>query len=135
MAIGETFVNVNGRIVTEFERRELNGGGESVGFLLLSTERRFDKATGEWVDGRKFSVWVTCWRRLARNVALSLGKGDDVMVFGRLRTREYEDGGKTRYSTELEAYAVGPNLSRAIARVRKIRGGEVVPDEPVPTAA
>ena len=126
MAMGETYVNVNGRIVTELERRELPDGGAMVGFLVISTERKFDKATGEWVDGRKFSVWVTCWRRLARNVAMTLKKHDDVMVSGRLRTREYEDGGKVRYTTELEAFAVGPNLTRAIADVRRIRSGEPV---------
>ncbi|MGH3431647.1 MAG: single-stranded DNA-binding protein [Thermocrispum sp.] len=129
MAMGETIVTVNGRIVTDVERRDVGEGSELAGFLVISTERRFDKNLGDWVDGRKFSVWVTCWRRLARNVALSLTKGDDVMVSGRLRTREYEDGGKTRYATELDAYAVGPNLTRAIADVRRIRSGEPVPLE------
>lgn len=129
MAMGETFVHVNGRIVTEVERRAVGESGEMAGFMVISTERRFDKAVGDWVDGRKFSVWVTCWRRLARNVALTLTKGDDVMVSGRLRTREYEEGGKTRYSTELDAHAVGPNLTRAIADVRRIRSGEPVAEE------
>lgn len=133
--MGETFVTVIGRIVTELDRRDLGDGNENVGFLVISTERRFDKSVGEWVDGRKFSVWVTCWRRLARNVAVSMHKGDEVMVCGRLRTREYEDGGKTRYATELEAYAVGPNLTRAIAEVRRIKAGEPVDAQPVAAAA
>lgn len=135
MAIGETYVSVNGRIVTEPERRELADGGETLGFLVISTERRFDKQTGEWVDGRRFSVWVTCWRKLARNVGLSLRKGDDVMISGRLRTREYEDGGKTRYTTELDAYAAGPNLARAIADVRRVRGADSPDSEASVTAA
>lgn len=117
-------MTVNGRIVTELDQREFGEGKEHVGFMVISTERRFDKDTGDWIDGRKFSVWVSCWRRLARNVQMSLGKGDDVVVCGRLRTREYVDGDKTRYATELDAYAVGPNLSRAIVSVRRIRGGD-----------
>jgi len=117
-------VTVNGRVATDVERRAVGEGNEMAGFLVISTERKFDKSLGDWVDGRKFSVWVTCWRRLARNVAMSLSKGDDVIVCGRLRTREYEDGGKTRYATELDAYAVGPNLTRAVAEVRRLRLGE-----------
>ncbi len=124
VAIGETFVNVNGRIVTDVERRDLGERGELASFLVISTERRFDKNTGDWVDGRKFSVWVTCWRRLARNVALSLEKGDDVMISGRLRTREFEQDGKMRYSTELDAHAIGPNLTRAVAQIRRIRAAD-----------
>ena len=124
MAMGETLVTVTGRVVTAVDRRDVGDGNEMAGFLVISTERRFDKNVGDWVDGRKFSVWVTCWRRLARNVAASLAKGDEVIVSGRLRTREYEDGGKTRYTTELDAYAVGPNLSRAIVDVRRIRTSE-----------
>lgn len=124
MATGETVVTVSGRVATEVERRDVGEGNEMAGFLVISTERRFDKTVGDWVDGRKFSVWVTCWRRLARNVSMSLAKGDDVIVCGRLRTREYEDGGKTRYATELDAFAVGPNLTRAVAEVRRLRIGD-----------
>lgn len=131
MAMGETFLRMNGRIATEVTRRDLGNGLENASFLVISTERRFDKQVGDWVDGRRFSVWVTCWRRLARNVADSLGKGDEVIVHGRLRTRDYEEDGKTRYVTELDAFAVGPNLSRAVARVQRIRGES---DESVPAS-
>lgn len=133
VAIGETFVHVNGRIVTDLELRHIEGVGEMVGFMVISNERKFDKKSGEWVDGHRFSVWVTCWRRLARNVAMTLKRNDDVMAFGKLRTREYEDGGKTRYAIEMEAFACGPNLTRAIADVRRIRAGE--PAEVAPAAA
>jgi single-strand DNA-binding protein len=134
VAVGETILTVSGRIVTELERRDLGERGEMVGFLVISTERKFDKASGDWVDGRKFSIWVACFRRLARNVAMTMHKGDDVIVCGRLHTREYEDGGKLRYATELAAYAVGPNLTRAIADVRRIRAGDGLEAE-APAAA
>ncbi|GAA5109807.1 single-stranded DNA-binding protein [Haloechinothrix salitolerans] len=130
MPIGETYLNINGRIATEPTRRELDDGGESLGFLVISTERRFDKETGKWVDGHKCSVWVTCWRRLARHVGVSLRKGDEVMVAGRLRTREYDDDGATRCVTEVDAYAVGPNLARATATVVRVRAGTHVAGAP-----
>lgn len=123
MPIGETYLNINGRIATEPVKRELNDGGESVGFLVISTERRFNKEVGEWVDGHQCSVWVTCRRRLARHVWASLHRGDEVMVAGRLRTRQYDDEGTTRYLTEVDAYAIGPNLARATATVVRMRTG------------
>ncbi|WP_169732962.1 single-stranded DNA-binding protein [Haloechinothrix halophila] len=123
MPIGETYLNINGRIATEPVKRELNDGGESVGFLVISTERRFSKEVGEWIDGHRCSVWVTCRRRLARHVWASLHSGDEVMVAGRLRTRQYDDGGTTRYITEVDAYAIGPNLARATATVVRMPTG------------
>lgn len=124
VAMGETFVTVNGRIATDVEGRDLGERGQLASFLVISTERKFDKNIGDWVEGRRFSVWVTCWRRLAANVVLSLQKGDDVMVSGRLRTREYEENGKMRYKTELDAHAIGPNLARTVVDVRRVRVAE-----------
>ncbi|MPY83494.1 MAG: single-stranded DNA-binding protein [Actinophytocola sp.] len=136
MPIGETYLNINGRIATEPARRELDDGDEALGFLVISTERRFDKQLGEWIDGHTCSVWVTCWRRLARNVAESLHKGDEVMVAGRMRTREYTDEGMTRYFSEVDAYAVGPNLARATATVHRMRGAQpTAATQRAPTAA
>ncbi|MGH3520853.1 MAG: single-stranded DNA-binding protein [Haloechinothrix sp.] len=123
MAFGETILNMTGTICTELTRRQLDDGAPLVTFSVISNERRFDKQTGGWVDGRKFSVRVKCWRRLADNVAVSLGIGDQVLVAGRLRSTEYEEDGRTRYGLELDAFAVGPNLKNAIAQVRKVRGG------------
>lgn len=123
VAVGETNVTLVGNVVSDLSRRVLDDGGEVVSFRVVSNERRFDKQSGDWVDGRKFSARVNCWRRLAVNVYSSISKGDPVLVVGRLHTREYEVDGSLRYSTELDAYAVGPNLSRATAVVHRTRGG------------
>lgn len=135
MAIGETNLTLVGNVGSELNRRVLDDGSEVVSFRAMSNERRFDKQTGDWVDGRKFSVRVNCWRRLAVNVYASLSKGDPVMVVGRLYTREYEVNSETRYSTEMDAYAVGPNLARATAEVRRTRGGGAVDMEAVAAVA
>lgn len=126
MAVGETTLSMHGTICGDLVRREFGDGTEVVSFLVISNERRFDKQIGDWVDGRKFSVRVKCWRRLATNVYASLQKGDQVMVSGRLRSTEFDEDGKTRYGLELDAFAVGPNLKNAVAHVRKIRGDRLV---------
>jgi single-strand DNA-binding protein len=136
MAMGETLVTVVGNVLSDLSRRTVGTGHEVVNFWLRSNERRFDKSTGEWVDGRHFSVKVTCWRRLAEQAHTSLRKGDPVLVLGRLSSNEFEVDGKNRSSPELEALALGPNLSFCTAVVQRVRRQtattvpEQVPREP-----
>jgi single-strand DNA-binding protein len=119
MAIGETILTLNGNVCGDLTRRTLHDGGDVVSFWLRANERRFDKSTGTWVDGKHFATRVTCWRRLAGQVYESLGKGDPVIVVGKLHTTEYESEGQRRFGTELEAFAVGPNLAFCTAQVRR----------------
>jgi single-strand DNA-binding protein len=119
MAIGETVVTVIGTVVSELTRRTLSGGVTVTSFWMRSTERRRERESGAWVDGRKLAVKVSCWRALAESVHGSLGKGDPVIVTGRLYTGDAEVGGQPRAVPELEAFAVGPNLSRCSALVRR----------------
>ncbi|MEV0701528.1 single-stranded DNA-binding protein [Saccharopolyspora sp. NPDC050389] len=108
----ETQVTVAGYVITEPVVRETPNGNRVVSFRVAATSRRFDRDTEEWVDGDRFLATVNCWKRLADGVAATLGKGDPVLVTGRLRTREYETGGQWRTVVELEASAVGLDLAR-----------------------
>jgi single-strand DNA-binding protein len=120
-AMNETLVTLVGNVISEVSRRRVTEGEGPVWFRMACNERRFDRETGNWVDGDKFFVTVTCWRRLADGVQLSLEKGDPVIVKGRLYTSSFESEGKPRSVTSLEAYAVGPDLSRCSARPNRPR--------------
>tara|TARA_R110000824_G_C14747399_1_gene628155 strand:+ start:137 stop:541 length:405 start_codon:yes stop_codon:yes gene_type:complete len=67
---------------------------------------------------------VTCWRDLAEHVAESLGKGNRVIVFGRLdqNTWETKDGDK-RSKVRVMADDVAPSLRWATANVEKASSG------------
>lgn len=119
MAIGETLVTMVGTVLSEVTTRTVRNGHQVVNFWLRSTERRRDRETQEWVDGRSLTVRVACWRRLGEGVVASLGKGDPVIVTGRLYTSEFVVDGQARATTELEAHAIGPNLNRCTAVVRR----------------
>ena len=72
---------------------------------------------------------VTCWRELAEHVAESLGKGNRVIVYGRLdqNTWETKDGDK-RSKVRVMAEDVGPSLRWAIANVERTpRSGDGFP--------
>jgi single-strand DNA-binding protein len=118
----ETPVTVVGTLVSDMRPRRVGPEGTLVlNFRVASNERRFDKASESWVDGESLYLSVNCWRRLAENAA-SLVKGDPVIVSGKLRTREWTtEQGERRSAVELEANAVGPDLARCAATVRKQR--------------
>ena len=85
-------------------------------FRIAHNHRYRDQQSGEWTDGGTTYIDVSCWRSLAENVGLSLGKGSAVIVTGRLRSKErtLEVAGSTEKRTfyEIEATTVGPDLSR-----------------------
>ena len=122
--MNETTVTVVGNVASDPKARRVGDDARVVGFRIASSERRWDRAQEAWVDGDRFSAWVTCWRRLGDGVSVALVKGDPVIVHGRLSVREYEVGGERRYSTEIVASAVGPDLARSTATVSRRRPPE-----------
>jgi single-strand DNA-binding protein len=120
----DTQVTVVGNLVAEPRLAFTKDGQAVASFRLASTPRRFDRTAGEWKDGDTLFTSVTCWRALAENVSASLKKGASVIVLGRLSVRPYEtrDGDK-RQSVDIDAIAVGPDLGRAIALVKRAERG------------
>jgi single-strand DNA-binding protein len=80
-------------------------------FRLASTQRRFDKGQEKWVDGETNWYSITTFRQLATNAAMSVKKGERILVTGRLRIREWESGGKSGTNIEIEAESLGHDLS------------------------
>jgi single-strand DNA-binding protein len=119
----ETTVTVVGNVVDDPKLRTTGSGWEVAGFRVASTARRRDAQTGRYVDGDSLFLSVTCWRALASNVAVSVRKGDPVIVTGTLSTRSWEKDGQKRSSYELEAQAVGPDLARGTAVFRRMPRG------------
>jgi single-strand DNA-binding protein len=75
---------------------------------------------GQWRDGDTSFFKVNVWRGQAEHLAESLGKGDRIMVTGRLRQRSWETPeGDKRSVTELEADEVGASLKWATAKVER----------------
>ncbi len=95
-------------------------------FRLASNQRRFDRSQDKWVDGDTNWYTVTTFRQLAANCAVSLNKGDRVLVSGRLKLRDWQAGGKSGTNVDVEADALGHDLSWGTAAFS--RGGGVSTD-------
>ncbi|MDY6871316.1 MAG: single-stranded DNA-binding protein [Actinomycetota bacterium] len=116
----ETPITVVGNIVNNPYRQRV-GDQEVVRFRVASNSRR-RTADGSWEQGNSLFVSVSCWGKLVTGVGASLGKGDAVIVVGHVHTSEYDDReGVRRSSVEVRATAVGPDLSRCVARIETLR--------------
>lgn len=125
---GETALTAIGNLTADPELRYTPTGTAVTNFTVASTPRRFDKQTGEWVDGEALFLRCSIWRDAAEHVAESLTRGARVIVTGRLKQRSFETReGEQRTVIELDADEVGPSLKWATATVTKAgrsAGGE-----------
>ncbi len=94
----------------------LGSTGDRASFRVVSTERRFDKASDSWVDGDECWLTVVCWRALAKAVMSTVRRGDPVVVLGRITNRSYEKNGVTQYFTDIRADFVGLDAARIGSR-------------------
>ena len=109
-------------------------------FRLACTPRRFNRRTETWSEGATQWYTVTCWRGLAENVASSLRRGDPVVVQGRLDLHTYVNSKDVEVeSLEIDASAVGHDLSRGTTRFTRTGGAppaavEAAPEGEAPAA-
>jgi single-strand DNA-binding protein len=113
-------ITLTGRIGADPELRFAATGTAIVNLRVVTDERRKDATTGEWTSVNTTWWSVSAFKQLAENVAESLSKGDLVIVVGKVKSREWETKeGEKRTAWEVDAQAIGPDLSRATATVNK----------------
>ncbi|MFG2225233.1 single-stranded DNA-binding protein [Streptomyces sp. NPDC048644] len=121
--MNDTLVTLVGNAATAVEHRQTAAGMAVARFRLAATSRRWDKARERWTDGETSFYTVRAWRALADNVAASVAVGEPLLVQGRLRLREGEQpperGGARWFAAEVDALAIGHDLSRGTAAFRR----------------
>lgn len=113
-------ITLTGNLTADPELRFTSTGAAVCKLRVACNDRRLNKQTNEWEDGDTTYLNVTAWRQLAENCADSLTKGMTVVVTGKLKSRSVDqpDGTKQTYF-DVDADTVGPDLTRASARVTK----------------
>lgn len=102
-----------GNLGKDPEVRHLESGVPVASFSIATSESYNDKTSGE---RKTITEWhnIVLWRGLAEVAEKYLHKGDQVYIEGKLRTRQWEKDGVTRYSTEV----VGENMTMLGGRPR-----------------
>jgi single-strand DNA-binding protein len=103
---GEPLITVTGNLGTDAQFRKTPNGTPVTTFNIANTPRK--NKNGEWIDGDTQWFRIFVWNREAAGTALTLKKGDKVVVTGRLQIDTYIDKEqKERTSLEINADAVG----------------------------
>lgn len=104
-------INVTGLVATTPRHLVTQDGLPITSYRLASSSRRFDRSQNKWIDGETNWYTVSAFRQLAINSVGSINKGDRVIVVGKLRVRDWDNGERAGTSVEIEAEAVGHDLS------------------------
>ena len=106
-----TQIAVRGLIATTPRQVVTESGLTVFSFRLASSFRRFDVEKQAWVSSDTNWYTVSGFRKLAENSANSLSKGDRVLVSGKLKIRDWDNGERSGTSVEIEADAIGHDLT------------------------
>jgi single-strand DNA-binding protein len=104
-------ITLTGLVATTPRHIVTSEGLTIVTFRLASAQRRFDRSQERWIDGETNWYTITTFRQLAINSAVSVHKGERVIVTGRLRIREWENGERAGTNIDIEADALGHDLT------------------------
>ena len=92
--------------------------------IAHSARRQVQGQPGQWEDTEASFYDVVTFRSLAANIAVSVRRGHPVTVHGKQRITSWQaDDGSTRNSVEIEADAVGHDLTFGTTAFAKVGMG------------
>lgn len=103
-------ITLTGLVATTPRHLTTSEGLAITSFRLASSQRRFDRAQQKWIDADTNWYTVSAFRALATNAAVSVVKGDRVIVTGRLRIRDWENTDRSGTTVEIEADSIGHDM-------------------------
>jgi single-strand DNA-binding protein len=104
-------ITLTGIVASEPRSITTSEGLAITSFRLASSQRRFDRGQQKWIDADTNWYSITMFRQLATNCAVSIHKTDRVVVTGRLRVKDWTTGDKSGTNIEVDADAIGHDLS------------------------
>jgi len=119
--MNDIITTVIGNAVTDVSLRVTSSGTSVASFRIASNSRRFDKSTNSWVEQEPSYLSVTAWSQLAENVALSVHKGQGLVVTGKLKVRQWQDADKSGTNVEIDATSIGHDLNRGTSEFTKVK--------------
>ncbi|MER5735106.1 MULTISPECIES: single-stranded DNA-binding protein [unclassified Streptomyces] len=124
--MNDTMVTLVGNVATQVDSRE-TAAGTVARFRFAVTARRWDRERAVWTDGPTSFYTVSAWRSLGANLLASVSVGEPLVVHGRLKVREDERDGQRKTFVDVDALAVGHDLTRGTSAFRRSPRGEQRP--------
>lgn len=115
-------VTLVGRLGADPELRFGASGMPILKARLVTSGRKKDPETDKWIDVDTTWWAISAFREMAESAAESLRKGDEIIVVGKMKSREYETPeGEKRSVFEVTADHIGPSLRRATCSLNRIQ--------------
>lgn len=95
-----------GNVGSDPEIKTMQSGDKVANFTLATSERWKDKATGEQKEATEWHR-ITVWGNLAGIVEQYVRKGSKLYLEGQIKTRNWEQDGVKKYSTEIVLQGFG----------------------------
>lgn len=113
-------ITLSGIVGTEPRHFTTSSGVEIVSFRMATSQSYFDQSANEWKDPGSNWFTVSAFRQLANNCSTSIEKGQRVLVVGRLKLRQWEQGDKAGLNVEVEAVSIGHDLAYGTAQFTRV---------------
>ena len=102
----QEIISLQGLVATTPRTVTTKDGFPLTSFRLVSAARRFNREIAQWEDSNTNWYTIIGFRRIAENMASSLEKGQRVVLQGRLRVKDWDNGEKTGTTVEVEVLGI-----------------------------
>lgn len=116
-------ITLRGFVGKDPEPHQFDDGTVAARFRIATTTRRFDPEANTWKDAHTNWYSVRCFRNLAMHVLASVKCGQPVVVTGKLQLHEWASDTGPRTIAQVDAVAVGHDLSFGTTNFARAGGG------------
>lgn len=129
MSISDLMV-LRGRVGTELTlSRPENGEGRTFCRFRMVAPRSRRRDNGEWEDMDPLWYTVRAWGALAENMAMSLRKGQPIVIVGRPTAHAWVDSaGELRSELAINAFTAGHDLGMGSSFYKRMAAGSTFQD-------
>lgn len=107
----ELRTTIHGNVTRAVTKNVYDDGSITAVIRLASTSRYFDPERKDYADRKTEYFTIYARRSLARNVLASVGKGDPLVVTGRLGLAEWVRDGVPGHTMTIQAESIGHDLT------------------------
>jgi len=113
-------ITVSGLVATDVKRHETADNLTMATFRLAANSRRFDATKNSWTTTSTNWFTIVAFRQLAKNVLESVSKGDRVVIQGKLKIRDWDNGERSGTSIEIDADHIGLDLNFGVSSYDRV---------------